>query len=163
MTFSCLTKEEVRKKYKQAENKSEMLHILADLTCSTPEEVAALLGVTPPAKRRYGALDEKKAAELLKSGASDREIAEVCCVAIYVIAQWRKANGLTRRKTLFQSQEIETLYKQGLNDGEIAKKLNCSRSVAAQWRRLNELPPNWEPRSKRRRRRKKGDATRGKL
>ena len=43
MTFSCLTKEDVRYKYKKANNKEKMIKILADLTCSSEKEMIDFL------------------------------------------------------------------------------------------------------------------------
>ena len=43
MTFICLTKEEVRYKYKKANNKEKMIKILADLTCSSEKEMIDFL------------------------------------------------------------------------------------------------------------------------
>ena len=44
MNFSCLTEEEVRYKYRKADNKEMMVKILADLNCSSEKEMEEFLG-----------------------------------------------------------------------------------------------------------------------
>ena len=155
MTFTCLSRDEVRKRFAQAENKAAEIRILADLTSATPKEVARFLGVIWPMRsKRGGRLDEERAMRLYNAGYSDREIADACSVCVYMVEQWRRRNSLYRDKALFDPEKIEELYRKGLHDGEIAAELHCSRGVAARWRRINNLPPNWDPHQKRKRRKR---------
>lgn len=45
MDFSVISEQEVIEKFRKAKNKRAVLHILADLTASSREEVAELVGV----------------------------------------------------------------------------------------------------------------------
>ena len=155
MTFSCLTKDEVRKKYEQAENKSQMLHILADLTCSTTREMEEFLGLSTTPSAHYGRpLDKKQALRMFKAGASDKEIADALGVRLYTVQKWRWSNKLFRTTKSYCDQDICALYEKGMSDVEIANSLHCGRTTIVRWRKQNgNLPPH----IKRRRRRKKDE------
>lgn len=45
MNFSVISEEDARAKFRKAENKIAMIHVLAGLTASKNEEVAEFLGV----------------------------------------------------------------------------------------------------------------------
>ena len=45
MDFSVISEQEVIEKFRKAKNKRAVLHILADLTVSSKEEVAEIVGV----------------------------------------------------------------------------------------------------------------------
>lgn len=96
MNFSCLTEEEVRYKYRKADNKEWMVRILADLTCSSEKEMEEFLGANiiraKIRKRTY--LDKELAKKLYDLGMTDGEIANEMCVSKDTIRKWRKRNGL---------------------------------------------------------------------
>lgn len=161
MTFSCLSEAEIREKYARAENKREMLYILADLTCSTTREMKEFLGLstTPPA-HHAGTLDKEQALRMLKAGVSDKEIADTMDVCLYRVRKWRWDNKLHRTTLLYRPEDIRVLYDKGMSDEEIANAMHCGKTTIVRWRKQNgNLPPH----IKRRRRRKKGDTTHGKL
>ena len=96
MNFSCLTEEEVRYKYRKADNKEWMVRILADLTCSSQKEMEEFLGANiiraKIPKRTY--LDKELAKKLYDLGMTDGEIANKMCVSRDTIRSWRKRSGL---------------------------------------------------------------------
>lgn len=95
MNFSCLTEEEVRYKYRKADNKEWMVRILADLTCSSEKEMEEFLGAniirTKIPNRTY--LDKELAKKLYDLGMTDGEIANEMYVSRDAIRSWRKRNG----------------------------------------------------------------------
>lgn len=46
MDFSCLTEEEIRRKYREAKDKQRIIGVLADITCSTKDHIQEFLGLT---------------------------------------------------------------------------------------------------------------------
>lgn len=96
MNFSCLTEEEVRYKYRKADNKERMIQILADLTCSSEKEMEEFLNLNIIRarihKRTY--LDKELAKKLYDRGMTDGEIANEMRVSRDTIRSWRKRNGL---------------------------------------------------------------------
>ena len=96
MNFSCLTEEEVRYKYRKADNKEWMVRILADLTCSSEKEMEEFLGGNiiraKIPKRTY--LDKELAKKLYDLGMTDGEIANKMCVSRDAIRSWRKRSRL---------------------------------------------------------------------
>ena len=96
MNFSCLTEEEVRYKYRKADNKEWMVRILADLTCSSEKEMEEFLDAniigSRIRKRTY--LDKELAKKLYDLGMTDGEIANKMCVSRDTIRSWRKRSGL---------------------------------------------------------------------
>lgn len=96
MNFSCLTEEEVRYKYRKADNKEWMVRILADLTCSSEKEMEEFLGANIISekirKRTY--LDKELAKKLYDLGMTDGEIANKMLVSKDTIRSWRKRSGL---------------------------------------------------------------------
>lgn len=95
MNFSCLTEEEVRYKYRKADNKERMVQILADLTCSSEKEMEEFLGsnITGSRIRKRTYLDKELAKKLYDLGMTDGEIANETCVSKDTIRKWRKRNG----------------------------------------------------------------------
>ena len=53
MTFSVISKEDARAKFKKAESKSAAIRLIADLTASSEQEVADFLGVKLIKKRPW--------------------------------------------------------------------------------------------------------------
>lgn len=96
MNFSCLTEEEVRYKYRKADNKEWMVRILADLTCSSEKEMEEFLGgnITRSKIRKRTYLNKELAKKLYDIGMTDREIADEMCVSRDSIRAWRKRSGL---------------------------------------------------------------------
>lgn len=96
MNFSCLTEEEVRYKYRKADNKERMVQILADLTCSSEKEMEEFLGenITIAKIRKRTYLDKELAKKLYDLGMTDGEIANETCVSRDAVRSWRKRNGL---------------------------------------------------------------------
>lgn len=96
MDFSCLTEEEVRYKYRKADNKEWMVRILADLTFSSEKEMKEFLGanITVAKTRKRTYLDKELAKKLYDHGMTDGEIANEMLVSRNTIRSWRKRNGL---------------------------------------------------------------------
>lgn len=141
MTFACLSEEEIFRKFAQAEDKNNMIHVLADLTCSTPKEMGEFLGVRWPF-RSVEQLDEGKALELFYAGLSDKEIADACNVCVYCVEKWRKEKKLFRVKLPpFTEEQIGELYAQGMNDTIISEELGVSIGTVRKWRTKKGLPP----------------------
>lgn len=96
MVFSCLTEDEVRYKYKKADDKEMMIKVLADLTVSTVDEMTDFLGVTSQKQngRKRCFLDQKLARKYYDAGMSDKEIARIIGVSKYTVKSWRKREQL---------------------------------------------------------------------
>ncbi len=88
MTFSCLSKEEVRERYRKAQNKKAIIKVLAELTLSSPKEVKAFLGL-PIAQNNH----EARMALYLE-GKNDHAIGDALDCAPHEIYSWRKKHGL---------------------------------------------------------------------
>ena len=96
MNFSVLTEEEVRYKYKRADDKETMIKVLADLTISTVDEMVDFLGVTIKKQkgRKRNVLDQKLARKYYDSGMLDTEISKAMGVSKHTIKSWRARKGL---------------------------------------------------------------------
>ena len=97
MVFSVITPEQCRKKYEKAEDKVEMLQVLADLTASSRFEMAKFLGCELPRNYNHGGLHVtvgKKYFELYNKGYTDRQIAEETGVKIHCVKNWRYRHGI---------------------------------------------------------------------
>ena len=96
MVFSCFTEDEVRYKYKKAEDKEMMIQVLADLTVSTVDEMVDFLGVTIKKQkgRKRNVLDQKLARKYYDAGMLDTEISKAMGVSKHTIKSWRARKGL---------------------------------------------------------------------
>lgn len=96
MVFSCLTEDEVRYKYKKADDKEMMIKVLADLTVSTVDEMTDFLGVTSQKQngRKSCFLDQKLARKYYDAGMLDTEISKAMGVSKHTIKSWRARKGL---------------------------------------------------------------------
>ena len=96
MVFSCLTEDEVRYKYKKADDKEMMIKVLADLTVSTVDEMTDFLGVTSQKQngRKRCFLDQKLARKYYDAGMFDTEISKAMGVSKHTIKSWRERKGL---------------------------------------------------------------------
>lgn len=159
MDFSCLSPHEVRQQYAQAANKRTIIPILAEMTCSTSNEIREFLGLEIPQKKKvvhkkYTAEQWSKALEMYQAGALDIEISAETGICRTTILHWRGRNGYPsnydRKKPKGPTGNLSSeahelrmsLYKAGLVDAEIAKKAGCSQGSIYQWRKLRGLPPN---------------------
>lgn len=140
MNFSILSPAEVRYKYARADNKKQILRVLADLTCATPKAVAQFLGVEYP--ESPGRFDRRKALKLYEDGKSDGEIADALGVTRLAVFDWRKADGLTANKEADSHDKRMEAYRMGLSDREAAKSLGIGRSTFRNWRYKHGLEPN---------------------
>lgn len=95
MDFSCFTEEEVRYKYRKADNKKMMVQILADLTCSSEKEMEEFLGenIIRGKIPERTCLDRKLAKKLYDLGMTDGKIANEMCVSKSTIKSWRRRSG----------------------------------------------------------------------
>lgn len=152
MMFTCLSEQEIRERYNRAEDKDAILHVLADLTCSRPKEVAALLGVRWPIRGAKD-FDEDLAMNLFEQGRSDKEIANACGVYTYSIQRWRLDIGLLRRKQ-YDTNVFAAAYHQGKTDEEISTLTGASVSKIKKWRQGEKLPAHND---RRERKKKKGN------
>lgn len=159
MDFSCLSPHEVHQRYEQAANKRTIIPILAEMTCSTSNEVREFLGLQIPKKRkvvhkRYTVEQWNKALEMYQAGALDVEISDETGISRTTVLHWRSRNGYPsnydRKKPKGINGNLSAeannlrmkLYEEGLVDIEIANKVGCSQSSIYQWRKRRGLPPN---------------------
>lgn len=156
MNFDCLSPSEIRARYKQAEDKRYILDVLGDLTCSTPAEVAALLGVECPKRcpeYRYVKVTTRKPStkinpELMRplydKGMSDSEIGAVLGYSRTSVGKWRRKEGLpcnTQPGSVVKHEAL-ALYKKGYTDRQIAEALGVTKASVVGWRFRRGLPVN---------------------
>ena len=145
MTFSCVTPEEVRRKYRSAENKEYILGVLADLTAASKTEVKDFLGVGsdyPRLRKQNVKVDEVKAQELYGQGLCDAAIADKIGTSRTSVSGWRRKKGLPRNVPPKRPDNRMELYLQGLGDDDIAKLSGFSKKQVFDWRHNNRLPSN---------------------
>lgn len=147
MNFDCLSAEEIRTRYRRADNKSEIIQVLADLTCSSKLEMCRFLGVEPPKRKPKNALDEKMALVYYKAGMTDQEIAERLDVSETAVCVWRKSAGLPfknqKGEEYADSEKVRMrLWSQGLNDAEIGDVLGITCKAVFNWRQRRGLSAN---------------------
>ena len=144
MTFSCLSEAEIREKFAHASNKKEMLHVLADLTCSSTQEMKEFLGLSPTKPiNRTRTLDKEQALRMFQDGASDQQIADAMNIHLYAVKKWRWDNKLYRTTLLYPPEDIRILYEKGMSDEEIAHAMHCGKTTILRWRKQNgNLPPH---------------------
>lgn len=97
MLFTVITPEECKKKYENAEDKSEMIEILSGLTACSKMEMAKFLGCELPRTYNRGGPHVtigKKYFELYNKGLTDRQIAESAGVRLCCIKNWRYRHSL---------------------------------------------------------------------
>lgn len=153
MTFSVLSEAEVRAKYRRAGEKSEMLKILCELTCSTKEEMQAFLGLEvvpkpPKGRKQVVYIDNERARALYDQGMSDRQIANALGVTRRGVLDWRHRNRLLCheqhdmriRKSMINEIRAEMLYKKGMSDQRIADEIGATKSAVRSWRRRTNRP-----------------------
>ena len=152
MTFSCLTEEEVRRKYNEAEDKEYMVEVLAGLTCASATEIMRFLGLESKPKgldkkyKEYTRIDREKAMELYNAGHTDNEIADALGVTNKTVGSWRRGLGLEINSRIVNDDvKRMELYRKGMNDAEIARALGQSSSAIQSWRRRCNLPANTTP------------------
>lgn len=141
MTFEILSPGEVRAKYNRAPNKKQMLGVLADLTCSTEDEVADFLGVEIPTAP--GRINTKKAYRLYKEKKSDIQIAKELGVSRQAVYDWRVSRDLPQLNVKAGDKERMDAYNRGLSDRKAALELGISREAFRHWRHKNGLQPNY--------------------
>ena len=154
MNFECLSKQEIEYRYRQADDKAEILKVLADLTCSTPEEVVDLLGVPCPAtciwesyqfsRKANAKIDTDAIIRLYETGLSDRQIAQKLDYSVSSVSKWRRKFGLPPHgvRPVVDFQSAMELYKAGWSDNRIARVLGTSKATISGWRHRNYLPAN---------------------
>lgn len=152
MNFDCLSKAEVRERYRRAEKKKEIIGVLADLTLSSPGEMRRFLGLPHkraakwvPIDSRRPRVDEEKALELYEAGLRDHEIAKAVGVSGNTVCNWRRRMGLPskyRDGTDAVSLERLRLYDLGMTDQEIAEETGYTKRTICEWRSKNGLPMN---------------------
>lgn len=146
MNFSVLSPKEIRWRYEQADDKGEILQVLADLTASEPRDVAELLNVPCVYSRRSERgrpceFDQEEARRLYDMEWTDARIANKLNVSRETIGRWRRVNGLAgyAPRALDTVKAME-LYKQGKRDPEIAQMCGVSKSTVWTWRTKLGLP-----------------------
>ena len=98
MTFSCLTEDEVRYKYRRSDDKEKMIKILCELTCSSEKEMMEFLCENIVKTKRKNNprrcfLDKELAKKYYDSGMTDSEIAIKTGASKEAIRSWRRRNG----------------------------------------------------------------------
>lgn len=159
MTFTCVSPEEVRAKYRAAEDKAYMVGVLADLTASSKKEVIAFLGAdfVPSQRKAAVPLDREAAKKLYDKGHSDAEIADQLGVHYKTVERWRRENGLFRRNPEAVAVSWMELYEQGLSDVDIAQAVGVTQSTIWRWRHRDRLPPNTTRGGDHRKKREEGE------
>lgn len=155
MDFRCLSAAEIQAKYRRANDKSEMLKILCELTCSTQEEMRDFLGLevipeAPKGRKQVAYIDNDKARALYDEGMSDQQIADALGVNIQGVRNWRGRNRLrchekyaTRALPVaIDEAKARTLYDKGMSDQHIARVIGATPSSVRSWRRRNNIPGN---------------------
>ena len=97
MLFTVITAEQCRKKYENAEDKSEMIEILSGLTACSKMEMAKFLGCELPRNYNHGGPHVtivKKYFELNNQGLTYLQIAEGAGVKIHCVKNWRYRHGI---------------------------------------------------------------------
>lgn len=155
MNFSCLSEAEVKEKYRRADDKYEMLKILAELTCSTKTEMMEFLGVEEKPVSKMGrrpavSVDQAMARRYYEAGMSDSAIAAAIGVSKSAVARWRYRNELSPNptetviSTANRLKMYEMLYREGHSDSYIAKLMGVSDSNVGGWRKRHNLPSNFK-------------------
>lgn len=154
MNFDCLSPREIRERYNWAADKSEILQVLADLTCSTPAEVAGLLNVeyrprsvrcayTPKTERKSNVkVNPEKMLALYQQGKTDKEIAAELDYSVTSVGKWRRKMGLAlipAAKPCVDSDAAMGLYRKGFTDRQIANLLGVTKSAIIGWRHRKGL------------------------
>lgn len=143
MTFACISPDEVRKKFRLADDKDYMLGVLADLTVSTKAEVKEFLGVGKDdlkARKAPVRLDAELTMSLYNLGLWDGAIAMYMESGKSTIAHWRRRNGLQPNN--MPQDERMALYQMGFDDVKIAKFTGLTKKQIFKWRHTNGLPAN---------------------
>lgn len=149
MTFSCLSEEEVRRKYEEANNKTHAIEVIAGLTCATKREVKQFLGlgvqeIPETVRKPKGSIDPDAARKLHAAGLNDVEIAEILGVTKSAVGIWRRSNGLPVNKSETPEEKRRmVLYHMGMTDPEIGKALGRPAKTIWSWRARRKLPPNF--------------------
>lgn len=141
MTFEVFSEAEVRYKYAKAENKAHMLRVLAELTCSTEEQMAKFLGVEIQSPNK-GKINNAKAHRLYKKKMTDAQMATALGVSRQAVHEWRAARDLPPLSKPDEASRMEA-YKRGLSDRKAGKELGLSREAFRAWRHRNGLAPNY--------------------
>lgn len=147
MNFSCLSPAEVRERFRRADNKRQIIQVLAELTGSSEAEMLDFLGIERPKStaKPPRKLDSKKAMELYREGLNDSEIARRLDVSDNSVHLWRRRNGLASHCVRVAENEEtrrRSLWGQGLSDAEIGEAVGVHRKAISAWRHVRGLPPN---------------------
>lgn len=142
MDFTIITEQKAREKYKMARDKPRMIHVLAEMTGATGEEMAAFLGV--PYQHHFFRLQGTNVRELYDAGLTDGEIGKKLCASASAVQYWRKRNGLRPNHLIKVSwEDAAPWYEEGLNDSQIAKKIGVTHGTIGKWRRDRGLENNY--------------------
>jgi DNA-binding CsgD family transcriptional regulator len=90
--------------------------------------------------------DVEKILDMVKSGQSDDEIADILGCHPLTVAKYRIENGLKRKpggKPKINHDKAFELYRSGKSDREISIFFKCSQKSVSNWRMKNNLPPSW--------------------
>lgn len=95
MSFTTEKIGEIRTAYREAANPKKQIGILADLYCTTKQEIRKVLGLPETSKkerRSYGAEEKEKVVKaVVKEGLSHRAAAKRCGVPRRNVAEWGAA------------------------------------------------------------------------
>lgn len=147
MNFSVIKRDEVRIMYEQAADKKMQIRNMADLMACEEADICDVLGIPHTKERKHGRIDEIKAEQLRKKGATDKEIAEANGVTKEAVKAWKWRNGLMKLSEEKKAKyaHCRELYDQGMNDFEIAEQTGLNRKSVCDWRKQNKLPAHKKP------------------
>lgn len=150
MNFATIRPDEIRVMYNQALDKDAQIVILAELTCATPKEIRAFLGLEariPVPKKYEKDWDKKSALEMVHDGWSDADIADAVGASVSAVRSWRWRSGMikTEKKPKTarpEEAELFAMHAAGMTDSQIAQAVGWRYPRVQKWRMRNKLPVN---------------------
>lgn len=144
MNFDTIKPDEIKSIYNHAADKPLQVKILSQLMCCEEADVCDFLGIPHTKKRERRALDEMKAFEMHKNGATNEEIAEAFGVTVQAVYEWKKRSGINKIVSVPEETLalFKSLYEQGNNDLQISEKTGESIATVRIWRKQNKLKAN---------------------
>lgn len=147
MKFTCLSQEEVRRKYREADDKRYIIEVIAGLTSATNREVMEFLGFDMPPqgdkpRKPNVKMNREEAKRMYDAGLTDQVIAKALGVSKNAVGIWRRKNGLESHGKPSRDNERMEMYLQGLNDVEIAQAVGVTPKSIQGWRVRHGLKAN---------------------
>jgi transposase len=108
-----MTENEIKRRYKDASNKTEIIQILADLNaCPTANIKKIVEDIKTPVSYQMSKDERIELYMMLyKQGKTDKEISEAGGVSVQAIWQWRKNNKLSDNKIKKEKKKVKATIK----------------------------------------------------